>query len=224
MKMRLKILIVATITIAGTAFSDFIQPDTANLTSGAIYSETTLTGSKAGPGGSFNDALNGSGLPASYDETSVITTPKYYDVWRSDRFSLSGTVLFSFDSVVDIGSFVLWNSSDSTFTFYDEAGVKDFKLRFFDVNGDQIGSEQSGTAEQGPPNGSGSINPDHFILSSLYEDVKHVEWEILNNYGDSNYLAVNEVGFTTTVPEPATIALFGLFSIGTLAYRRIFTV
>lgn len=62
--------------------------------------------------------------------------------------------------------------------------------------------------------------PDNFIFLRTYEGAKCVEWEILNNYGDS-YVGAQEIGFTGAVPEPATVGLLVISGLLIAGCRRI---
>ncbi len=214
---------LAGILMAGSASAIFFQPDSVNADIGATYTGIT-TGSKAGAGESeFNRPpsrlINGSGMPASYDETTTIEAAHYNHAWLSRDLQPYGTVVFSFDTAVDIGSFVLWNNASDA-SHYSEGGINEFKIRFFDAAENLIGSEYSDFAVAGPTDGV-NLTPENFTFSSLYEDVRHVEFEILSNHGGGNYIGAQEIGFTDVVPEPATVSMMALVAgLGFLIRRH----
>lgn len=214
----------------------FVQPVAVDADSGALYSEAPAdrVGSKAGATeyaatGTYSAEVlfDRGGLPTALNEVETIDalaeislidqdgqTNNHNSVWFTDPGTQTGTLVFDMGAgfTEDIASFVLWTTE---FDYYRRAGVADFKLRFFESDGDQVGSEFSGTGLEDVVD-DGMVAAQIFDLGVSYSGVRYVEWELLSiidSESEKNYITGHEIGFAT-VPEPAQLTwLLGLMGL-----------
>lgn len=151
------------------------------------------------PTGAFAAAriIDGSGLPANFDENSLHATGGDF-AWSSSSGSTTGTMRFDLGTSFDLKSFVLWNNTGGSGG--DTEGVQNFQLSFFDENENLLQTSSVLTATDDI-----SI-PQNFLFSTV-NDVRLVDFEILSNHGHPSFVGVQEVAFTTAVPEPSSIIL-----------------
>lgn len=121
-----------------------------------------------------------------------------------------GTIRLDLDGEYDIDAFNLWNDINIV-----NEGVRTFRLDFFDIDGDAIGS--SGTLAA-----VSKFAPNTYSFFAI-ERVSRVDMVILTVSGR---VEIREVGFdgsvSAPVPEPGTTALMllGLAGVAGIARRR----
>lgn len=239
------VLLAGALGVTSATGAIFVQPVSVDADSGALYSEEPADriGSKAGATEYTEDEsysaevlFDRGGLDSSaLDTVETIQALAGIDlehiddpggnqgsVWFTENGTQEGTLVFDMGAsfTEGVSHFILWTTEAG---YYSEAGVVDFKLRFFDAAGNSVGGEFEGTAA-GDTTADSIVSAQIFDLENFYTDVRYVEWEILtvvDSVNFDNYAAAHEIGFAA-VPEPAGFGLllgiiFYAFAVG---FRR----
>lgn len=132
-----------------------------------------------------------------------------YNGYASGFGVTSGLITLSLDQTYDLNSFSLWNDIN-----IQSQGVRSFSLNFLDSSGMSIGTTGDLFAVS-------QFDAQVYNFSQTFLGVKTVEL----NISDSDLqIEIRELSFngtaTSSVPEPATLLLFGAGLIGLTRVRR----
>lgn len=203
----------ATISLAGGT----VQPMYAALITGV----TATTDMGTFPNGlySLENLTNGSGL-SSFSETAT-HDDQFPNMWISNTDITTGTLTFNLGDLYSVNSAFVWNYNDECCGL--DRGVREMTvetsedgINFNNLLGSVILSQ--GTGEL--------IFADALNLADV--TTKYIRFNILSNYGASDYTGLSEVQFEgelapvpTPVPEPETgIGLFGLGAVALISLLR----
>lgn len=187
---------------------------TATLANAAFISGVSTT-SSVGTFSTYNivNLTNLSGL--SIPDPTGIHSDNFNHHWMAQEGSTSGTLVFDLGTFHSIQSLTIWS-----YRYSIPRSVKDFNLAY-SVDGISFTPDGAGTRTLAQTDVGQTFGSSDVVA-------RYVRMNIINNYGDSNYMGLGEVQFTgtpTTVPEPASLTLIALGGVAaTLTRSRRRTV
>lgn len=168
---------------------------------------TTNMGS--GFGTSISNTINGAGLSTfpSLTATHLQTLPS--NSWVSSG-TLTGRIDFDLGGLFLVDGFSFWNQNAGGPGALGSTGIRNLTV-LSSSNGASFNliSGAPGIFSQVP--GSTALPPEIFSFAPIV--ASHIRFQVANNYGDSAQTGFAEVAFSgtaTTVPEPSSLAVFGL--------------
>lgn len=194
------------VCVAGTALgfgaqAQLFQPDSA------------VAGSEFSGSYDIGNAIDGSGLPAGFDPTSVHATYAVNNHWTTRPGALgagNAWAEFSFDAPVTIGTFHMWNHLSNGVAADPGYAVTLFNLELLDSDSNVLHTLSNAAAQ---PN----VHVAQSFFLPVTSNVSSVRITILANNGSPNYTGLAEVAFDS-VPAPGALALLGVS--GLVAGRR----
>ena len=139
----------------------------------------------------------------------VISDAAPYNGYASGFGATSGLITLSLDQAYDLTSFSLWNDVNIL-----NEGVRTFSLSFFDSANMNLGST-------GVLNAVSQFNAQVYDFGQTYTGVQTVGLNVLTS---NLQIEIRELAFngtaTSSVPAPASLALFGAGLIGLLRLTR----
>ncbi len=193
-----------------------------------------------GPALPFSQTIDGSGLSSALttgdvapataglfpthviaDETDGAISPELRQVAGRVFDTSLQDLVFDLGGTFDLTGLALWNYGERFNTLYfNDRGLKDFTLEFSSDGGTVFGASLALSAAMAPTGASsGLVTYGPELLSFLASGVTHVRLGSATNHG-GNFTGFNEIAFISGVPEPSSLALFGLVGGIVLVRRR----
>ena len=192
---------------------------TAGQVKAGLIAGVTATSSR-GTFGSYtlSNLTNGVGLTPSISTTATHST-FFGDMWMNNSGGTVGNLTFDLGGTYSLSGISIWNYD------YDDSqdrGVKDFTL---ESSSDGISfTSLLGTTTLSIAQYLPITNEPAQIFALGNTTASHVRLNYLNNYGDPALTGLSEVQFVgaTAIPEPSTIAMFGIGAgvMGLVSIRR----
>ncbi|MDG2014014.1 MAG: PEP-CTERM sorting domain-containing protein [Pirellulaceae bacterium] len=208
--MRTIQLVVACVAVliatAGQVKADLIAGVTATSSDGTFGTYT------------LSNLTNGVGLTPSISTTATHST-FFGDMWLNSSGGTVGNLIFDLGGTYSFSDIAIWqydNDDDQ------DRGVKDFTL---ESSSDGISfTPLLGTTTLSIAQYLPITNEPAQIFALGNTTASHVRLNYLNNYGDPVLTGLSEVQFVeaTAIPEPSTIAMFGIGAgvMGLVSIRR----
>jgi hypothetical protein len=162
---------------------------------------------------SIENAINGSGMPPGFDETSTHAFYQTGNHWTTAANQVPGvSATFDFDDDVTIGTFYLWNHQSNSI-----ASNVNYEVTLFDlILRDAANATLLSLPSLAAVGESSSAQAYAFVPVS---GVRSVEFIVRENQGlgvnNPNYTGLAEVAFSSMgVPEPSAWALAALTLVG----------
>lgn len=189
-----KIAYLILLMLAGTANAALITGVTA----------TTNMGS--GFGTDIVNTVNGIGL-SSLDLTATHAGTLPNNSWVSSG-TTTGSIFFDFGQSFLVDSFSFWNQNGGGPGASGSTGINSLNI-LYSVDGISFSSLFAGSSIFSQVTGT-NASPE--IISFSVVNARYFRFDVLSNHGDINQTGFAEIAFndTTSVPEPASIALLGL--------------
>ncbi|KGJ89524.1 PEP-CTERM sorting domain-containing protein [Colwellia psychrerythraea] len=207
------VIILMSLLVPTAANATLIQANTISTNMGAIN-----------PSFLIQDVINPNGLSALYvsgltDFDSYVAGTTHsvaFEQWISSENIVTGIISFDFGGNVSLNAMALWNSS------WGGSGgaiaVNQFELLF--DNDNNFGNGVIGSL--GVFNATNTNNPHPSeVFNFASTSLQFLHMNIQSNHGAISYSGFADVVFRSTdMPEPTSLALFGLSLFGLVFFRK----
>lgn len=191
---------------------------------GVIIGPTSGVINSGGPGsGTLTETFNQSGLTSNYvsgvtDFDSYIASgPTHTNIfsgyeWFSNFGTTSASVTYNLGGIFNIGKLALWNEESSGIGLLD---------LWYSTDGINFSALSLGLTPTDNPLGP-NYAADVFSFASVNAQYVRFDMSRCPQIDPGSYAscAIGEVAFSANVPEPASLALFGIGLAGLASLRR----
>ena len=189
---------------------------------------TTTTDMATTSGYDIGNAVNGSGLSAGPPLPGFHDNASIANAWLSSE--TSGNILFDLVQDYDVWGFTVWNTNWDIDTpqYKGKYGIDDLVVQY-SLNGSGFLNLPGAPTEFSKDNSTNYITPQIFSFDAITADM--IRLVISSNHGgpglglaeiqfNGNLSGILAVDPLSTVPEPTTLALFGLGLVGLSVAKR----
>ncbi|MFT3991547.1 MAG: MprA protease, GlyGly-CTERM protein-sorting domain-containing form [Luteolibacter sp.] len=196
--------------LVSSAQGAFIQPNSA--TASSSYSSYYVAA----------NTINGTGMPAEFDETDVHAIYVRGNHWTTASAGgpVGQWIQWGFTTPQKLDAMYVWNHLSTTSAGGGVANNSQYEVTLYDLalydSSSNLIVSWTGLTLLPDTNAAQT-----FSFGQAYEDVSYVRFTIQQTQGSTNYTGLAEVGFNAVlnaVPEPSSALLLGM--AGMLAFVR----